>query len=326
MSDRFQVVIADFLEEDKIETAVLGDIATLTRASAHDENELLSHVANADAIILFHDISRVGEPTFSRAKRCRCVVRAGVGFNNIDLESATRHGIQVCNVPDYGTEEVADHAIMLLLALARRLVPSHQAIREGTWDYRLATGAPRLRGNTLGLVGCGRIGTATALRAKAFGLDVLIQDPYLPNGIEKALGVRRVRDLEELLEQSEFVSLHCYLNAETHHLIDRAAVARMQSGTLLVNTARGPLIDENALLEGLENAQIAAAGLDVVEVEPLTDDRLRLHPKILLTPHTAFYSEEGYVELRAKAASEVRGILLGHEPRNPVNNPAKAPH
>lgn len=322
MSERFTVVIADFLEEDAIETGVLGDVARLVRACARDESELLPHVGSADAIILFHDISRVGEPTFSRAPHCRCVVRAGVGFNNIDVESATRHGVQVCNVPDYGTEEVADHAIMLLLALARKLVPSHQAIRDGAWDYRLAIGAPRLRGKTLGLVGCGRIGAATALRARAFGLEVVIYDPYIPNGLEKALGVRRVHDLGELLEQSDFVSLHCYLNEETHHLIDRNAIARMRPGALLVNTARGPVVEEGALLEALDSGKIAAAGLDVVEVEPLADERVRRHPNILLTPHTAFYSVEGYVELRTKTAQEVRRVLLGQPPRNPVNRVA----
>ncbi len=319
MPDRFTVLIADFLEEDSIETAVLGDIATLVKAHARDEAELLPHVDSADAMILFHDISRIGEPTFSRATHCRCVVRAGVGFNNVDVESATRHGVQVCNVPDYGTEEVADHAIMFLLALARKLVSTHAAIRAGAWDYRLATGSPRLRGKTLGLVGCGRIGTATALRAQAFGLDVVVHDPYIPNGIEKALGVRRVHQLGELLEQSHFVSLHCYLNEETHHLLNAASIARMRPGTLLINTARGPVVEENALLDALDSGRIAAAGLDVVEVEPLADERIRQHPNILLTPHTAFYSVEGYVELRTKTAQEVRRLLLGEPPRNPVN-------
>ncbi len=319
MPDRFTVLIADFLEEDSIETAVLGDIATLARAHARDEAELLPRVDSADAIILFHDISRIGEPTFSRATHCRCVVRAGVGFNNVDVESATRHGVQVCNVPDYGTEEVADHAIMFLLALARKLVSTHEAIRAGAWDYRLAAGSPRLRGKTLGLVGCGRIGTATALRAQAFGLDVVVHDPYIPNGIEKALGVRRVHQLGELLEQSHFVSLHCYLNEETHHLLNAASIARMRPGTLLINTARGPVVEENALLDALDSGRIAAAGLDVVEVEPLADERIRQHPNVLLTPHTAFYSVEGYVELRTKTAQEVRRLLLGEPPRNPVN-------
>ena len=135
-------------------------------ARATVESELARYLPEADAIILFHDLSILGEPSFARAG-CRGVVRAGVGYNNIDLEAAARHGVVVCNVPDYGTEEVADHAIMFLLALVRKLLPSHSAIRGGTWDYRTAVGAPRLRGKTFGVVGCGRIGTATALRQGA---------------------------------------------------------------------------------------------------------------------------------------------------------------
>src|SRR5262249_10616258 len=162
--------------EADIESTVLGDIARITLAGGTDEAHLADHLGAADALILFHEIDRIGDATFSRAPRCKCIVRAGVGYNNIDCASAARHGVIVCNVPDYGTEEVADHAIMLLLALARKLLPCDAAIRGGTWDYRSAVGTPRLRGRTLGLVGCGRIGTATALRAKAFGLDVVFYD------------------------------------------------------------------------------------------------------------------------------------------------------
>jgi phosphoglycerate dehydrogenase-like enzyme len=247
------------------------------------------------------------------------VVRAGVGYDNVDVEAAARHGVIVCNVPDYGTEEVADHAIMFLLALARRLVTSHQAIRRGTWDYQSALGTPRLRGKTLGLVGCGRIGTAAALRGKALGLDVVFYDPFLRQGMDKSLGIRRVYRLEELLEQSHFVSLHCYLDQSTFHLMNTQTIARMRPGAFLINTARGPVLDEDALLAVLDSGHLAGAGLDVVEREPLENERLRQHPKILLTPHTAFYSVEGYTELRTKAAEEVRRILLGEPPRNQVN-------
>jgi C-terminal binding protein len=319
MAERFTVLIADFLHEASIESAVLGDIATLVMAQAADESGLSEYLPDADAIMLFHDISLVGESSFARAPKCRCVVRAGVGFNNIDLEAATRHGVIVCNVPDYGTEEVADHAIMFLLALARRLVPSLEAIRAGTWDYRTALGTPRLRGKTFGVVGCGRIGTAVALRAKALGLDVVFFDPLLRQGMDKALGIRRVYQLDELLEQSHFVSLHCYLDQTTYHLINAQTLARMRPGALLINTARGPVVDENALLDSLDSGHLGAAALDVVEREPLDNERLRRHPLVLLTPHTAFYSVEGYVELRTKTAEEVRRILLGEPPRNPVN-------
>ncbi len=321
MSKRFTVLIADFLDETSIESAVLVGLADLIMARARDETELSKYLPDTDAIMVFHDLSILGEPSFALAPRCRGVVRAGVGYNNIDVNAATRHGVVVCNVPDYGTEEVADHAIMFLLALSRRLFDSHQAIRAGTWDYRTALGAPRLRGKTFGIIGCGRIGTATAVRAKALGLDVVFYDPFLRQGMDKALGIRRVYCLEELLEQSHFVSLHCYLPTGRLAISMNAAgrIARMRPGAFLINTARGPLVDEAALLGALDSGQIAAAGLDVVESEPLENDRLRLHPHALFTPHTAFYSVEGYTELRTKTAEEVRRILLGEPPRNPVN-------
>ena len=230
--------------------------------------------------MLFHDLSILGEPSFARAPRCRGVVRAGVGYNNVDVEAATRHGVIVCNVPDYGTEEVADHAIMFLLALvaaAGRPRTRRSGREPGITGPRPAT--PRLRGKTFGVVGCGRIGTAAALRAKALGLDVVFYDPYLRQGMDKALGIRRVYQLEELLEQSHFVSLHCYLDATTRHLINARTIARMRPGAVLINTARGPLVDEKALLEALDSGQIAAAGLDVVEREPLENERLRAHPE-----------------------------------------------
>jgi D-3-phosphoglycerate dehydrogenase len=319
MPDRFTVLIADFLDETSIESAVLGDIAQLTMGRATEESELFDYLPRADAIVIYHAISNVGAASFARAPRCRCVVRAGVGYDNVDVEAATRHGVIVCNVPDYGTEEVADHAIMFLLALARRLVTSHQAIRGGSWDYQSALGTPRLRGKIFGVVGCGRIGTAAALRAKALGLDVVFYDPYLRQGMDKALGIRRVYRLEELLEQSHFVSLHCYLDQSTFHLMNSQTIARMRPGSFLINTARGPVLDESALLAALDSGHLAGAGLDVVEREPLENERLRQHPSVLLTPHTAFYSVEGYTELRTKTAEEIRRILLGEPPRNQVN-------
>jgi D-3-phosphoglycerate dehydrogenase len=320
MPDPQTVVVADFLEEAGVEAPILHDVAHIVLANARDESELLPYLAGADALLLFHDITMLTEATFANAPRCKVVVRAGVGYNNIDLAAADRHGVIVCNVPDYGTEEVADHAIMFLLAVARRLIPSHAAIRSGDWHYQTAVGAPRLRGKTLGIVGCGRIGSATALRAKALGLDVLFYDPYVEEGRDKALGLRRVYDLGELLHQSHFVSLHCYLDEQSYHLINAETLAQMRPGAFLINTARGPVVDQKALVEALDSGHIAGAALDVVEREPLDDDRVRNHPRIILTPHSAFYSVEGFVELRAKAAEEVRRVLRGEPPRNRVNH------
>ncbi|ODU01249.1 MAG: phosphoglycerate dehydrogenase [Planctomycetes bacterium SCN 63-9] len=314
----FNVLAADFLEDASVEQSVFGDSVRLVMAKAMHESELAPHLPETEGILLFHDIEKIGEASFSLAPKLKCVVRAGVGYNNVDLHAAARHGVIVCNVPDYGSEEVADHAIMFMLALARRMVICHEYIRAGSWDFSPALGTPRLRGKTFGVVGCGRIGTATALRAKAFGMDVVFFDPYQPTGLDKALGIRRVFDLGELLEQSHFVSLHCYLDEGSRKLIDAKAIARMKPGSYLINTARGPCVDEKALMDALDSGHIEGAALDVVEHEPLADDRLRHHPKVLLTPHSAFYSAEGYVELRTKAAQEVLRILKGEKPRNPV--------
>lgn len=319
MSEPYRVLIADFLDETAVETPILAGLATLETALAMHEGALAGRVEQADVILLYHDIPMLTDATLARAERCVAVIRAGVGYNNVDLEAAAARGILVCNVPDYGSEEVADHAIMLMLAAARQLLPCDRSIRQGAWDYHQSIASPRLRGKTLGLVGCGRIGTATALRAKAFGLDIVFYDPYLPPGIDKALGIRRVDHLDELLVQSDIVSLHCYLDERSHHLIDRTALAKMRPGSILVNTARGPVVEQEALIEALDSGHLLAAGLDVVEREPLDDERLRQHPRVILTPHSAFYSIEGFVELRRKTAEEAARLLRGQPPRCPVN-------
>jgi phosphoglycerate dehydrogenase-like enzyme len=313
------VLVADFLDHADVELPVLGEHARIILAQAWHEDELERYLPETDVILLFHDIARISDATFAKADRLKAVVRAGVGYNNVDIQAAGKRGIVTCNVPDYGTEEVADHSIMLALAIARQLGPSDRSIRDGVWDYKVAGATPRLRGKTFGIVGCGRIGTATALRAKAFGLDVVFFDPYQPDGLDKALGIRRAWSMDELLPQCHFLSLHCYLSAETHHLIDKRALAALRRGAYLINTARGPVVHQDALVEALQSGHLAGAGIDVFEVEPMNDDRLRTMPNVFLTPHCAFYSQEGFVELRRKSAEETLRIVLGQPPRNPVN-------
>ena len=319
MSRSGTVLIADFLTESDYESPILGPGVEVIVADAKDEAELAPWLASADAMILFHDIARMTDATFAQAPKLRAIVRAGVGYNNVDLAAAGRRGIGVCNVPDYGTEEVADHAIGMLLSLVRHLPESDASIKRGDWDYQVAINTPRLRGKTLGIVGCGRIGAAMAIRAKAFGLDVVFHDPYVPSGLEKALGIRRSLKLAPMLAECHFVSLHCYLGETSHHLIDAAAFAAMRPGAYLINTARGPVVDQPALVDALESGRLYAAGIDVFEREPLDDDRLRNHPRVLLSPHSAFYSREGFVELRTKTAEEVARVLDGERPLNLVN-------
>jgi phosphoglycerate dehydrogenase-like enzyme len=318
MPERFRVVIADYLAEASFERAVLGTLAELILLQETRESQLVARTPDADAIIAFHDIE-LTEASLSKLPRCKTVVRCGVGYDRVDIEAAGRHGIVVCNVPDYGTEEVADHALLMLLAIARRLVPCHNAIVAGGWEGRLAFGTPRLRDRTLGIIGCGRIGSAMAMRAKALGLRVIFYDPYQPAGYEKALGVERTYQLDQLLRQSHFVSLHCPATSETRNILNRETLAQLPQGAYVVNTARGPCIDIDALLAALDSGHLTSAALDVLPREPLDDDRVRKHPRILLTPHTAYYSVEGAEEMRTKAAMEIRRALIGEPVLNPVN-------
>lgn len=318
MSPRPLVVVTDHLAEAGVEGPLLNDVADVRLLMSDDENAVARHGADADVLLVYHNI-KLSEVCLSALPRVRAVIRCGVGFDNVDLLASGKRGIVVCNVPDYGTEEVADHAILLLLALARRLLPADRAIREGNWDITTVFGTPRLRGRTLGIVGCGRIGTATALRAKAFGMRVVFHDPYLPDGVEKALGVERAFTLEELLPQAEFLSLHCPLTTQTRHVLNDRTLSLLPRGAYVINTARGPCVDLGALCRALESGQVGWAGLDVFESEPLADERIRTHPRVILTPHSAFYSVEGFTEMRSKGAREARRVILGEPVRNPVN-------
>jgi phosphoglycerate dehydrogenase-like enzyme len=318
MSNRPLVVVTDHLAEIGVEHDVLEEAAEVHFLQTDDEQDVARAAAEADAVLVIHTI-KIGADTIAALRRCRGIVRAGVGYDNIDVQAAGRHGIVVCNVPDYGTEEVADHALMLLLALARRLVPADRALRAGKWDLTTVFGTPRLRGRTLALIGCGRIGTAMALRGKALGMRVVFYDPYKPDGLDKALGIERVYRLDDLWPQGEFLSLHCPLTHETHHILNAATLGRLPAGAYVINTARGPCVDVPALCDALDSGHVAFAGLDVVEREPLDDERLRQHPRVLLTPHTAFYSVEGFREMRSKGAEEARRLVVGEPVRNPVN-------
>ncbi|MDG2122855.1 MAG: C-terminal binding protein [Verrucomicrobiales bacterium] len=325
-----QIIITDFLTgPPDTETGILGDIAQITTLGSESESDLAGKIEHADAIVLYHLIS-LGADTIRSLKNCKLIVRGGVGTDNVDLHAAQAAGIPVANVPDYGTEEVADTALAMALSLARgtHLLNSRLRRAHGDWSHTQAIPVPRLRGRTFGIVGCGRIGTATALRAKAFGFDVVFHDPYLPDGTEKAIGVRRTNTLDELLHQSHILSLHCPLSPETHHLINSKTLASLPRGAILINTARGAIVDTSAIPPLLESNHLAGAGIDVLEKEPpppghplVTAWRNPAHPahdRLILNPHAAFYSDQGLDEIRTKSAHNIRQTLLGNAPRNLV--------
>jgi len=305
-------------------------MADVSALGAHDEEELIGRVDEADALIVYHEVS-VSRRTIERLSRCKLIVRAGVGFDNVDGLLARQRGIPLATVPDYGSEEVADSAIAMALSLTRgvHFLDSRLKAGQGQWSYLEVVPLVRLRRRVFGVVGLGRIGSATALRAKALGMDVVFYDPYKPDGYDKALGIRRLETLEELLAESLVVSIHCPLTEETRHMIDAAALARMPQRSYLVNTARGGVVDVYAVLEAIASGQLAGAGIDVLEHEPPPDDDPLLvawrdpshpaHHRLILNPHAAFYSEEGLMDIRLKTAEACRRALSGLPLRNVVN-------
>ena len=331
MSQLPLVLITDLIVEPlDCERAVLDGHAEVRALNARSQADLDGHLEQADAVMIYHYL-RMNRELIGRLKRCRLIARPGVGYDNVDIQAARERGIPVVNVPDYGTEEVADSALGMAVSLARGTHFLNSRLRRGLGPWNVEPAAPvhRLRGRVFGIVGCGRIGSAAALRAKAFGFEVLIHDPFIPDGVEKALGVRRVDTLDELLAQSHIVSAHCPLTPQTRGLLGAREIARMPRGSFLVNTARGGVVDTVAVVEALAGGHLAGAGIDVLEQEPPPADSPVLrawrdpdhpaHDRLLLNPHTAFYCEEGCVEFRTKAAREVLRALKGEPLRNVVN-------
>ncbi len=331
MSPPAKVVVTDFITEPlDHERRILGDLAEVVALNAFSEEDLPGRIEDASAIMLYHFI-RLTARTIQRLTQCRLIVRCGVGFDNVDGRAARERGITVANVPDYGTEDVADSAIGMMLCLTRgvHFLNSRLQRGEGPWIYTQVQPLHRLRGRVFGVVGIGRIGTAAALRAKALGMDVVYHDPYVPQGRDKSLGVRSAETLPELLAQAQVVSLHCPLTPETQHLINRETVALMPAGSFVVNTARGGVVDVLAVLDAVACGHLRGAAIDVLETEPPPDDHPLIrawrdpkhpaHHQIILNPHAAFYSEEGLLDMRLKGSQNCRRVLLGQQPYNVVN-------
>ena len=326
------VVVLD-MDSAEIEAPILTTAIPGVRIEAvgvRSERDALTHplVPVADVVIVWHTVV-VSRALLTAMTHARAIIRVGVGYDNVDVVAAASFGIPVANIPHYGTEEVADHTLCLILCLLRRTVWTAAAAAAGEAAHgsegvaRIAAGTRRLRGLTLGILGCGRIGTATALRAKAFGLDVVFYDPNVPAGVEKALGIRRVATSDELAAQSHVLSVHCDLNPTSRGLVNVGLLERMPRGGFLVNTARGGIVVEADAAHLLHNGHLAGAAIDVHEREPFigTDETQPLAgvPHCLCTPHTAFYSDESYVEMRQLAATAAVHALTGVPLSNVVN-------
>lgn len=307
--------------ESAVERAVIGEAADVRRFLCGSDTDFTEDLCAARALIVWHN-TPITAKGIARLKNCRAIIRNGVGFDSVDIDAARQHGIAVCNVPDYGTEEVADHTLALTLALCRQLFPLDREAKSLAWTIRVEPRLRRLRELTFGIVGLGRIGTATALRAKALGFQVCFYDPYLPNGADKALGVSRVRTLEELLRRADVLSLHCPLTTETHYMIAERELALLKSSAFVVNTARGAVIKKTAILAALREGRLAGAGLDVVEDEPLKTADEAAAPNLIVTCHAAFCSVESKREMRSTSARIARAAVMGEPLENVVNGMA----
>lgn len=328
---RFRVAVADFVNDDLApERGVLNPIADVEALNAQNASEIAGRLGEFDALMAFHRLNWTSD-VLNRLTRCKIFVRCGVGYDNVDVTYARSMGLPVANVPDYGTEEIADSAIGMTLALVRGVSLANSRLRRGLGPWHFSQAAPivRLRGRVFGIVGCGRIGMATALRAKALGMEVVFYDPYQPDGLDKALGMRRVESLDELLRQSFVVSPHCLLTPETRHLIDAAAIAKMPRGSFLVNTSRGAVVELEAIPDAIASGQLSGAAIDVFPEEPPPDTHPLIvawrnpdhpcHDRVIINPHSAFYCTEGLHEMRVKGAEACRRALLGLPVRTIVN-------
>ncbi|GAC1482028.1 MAG: C-terminal binding protein [Acetobacteraceae bacterium] len=320
-------------DDDREERVVFGPEARIVMRDSTVLADLTdADCADVDGLMIFRQF--VGAADIARFPRLRAIVRMGVGYDRIDRAAAALRSITVCNVPDYGTTEVADHAIALALALRRGLLMHHDAQRASPPAPWIANPSPLLRrtsAQTFAVLGLGRIGTAVALRAKALGFAVVFFDPYRPNGAELALGIGRAASLPDLLRRADVLSIHVPQTPETIGMIGAAELAMLPEGAVLVNTARGTSLDLDALGEALRSGRLAGAGLDVVPVEPPTEPvpallaayRARepwLLGRLIITPHSAFLTPEAHLDIRIKSAETMRAALMSNRPQNVITS------
>lgn len=320
MANIFRVVITDCdhgsIEEEKEEFSRMG--AEVTLAQVKKKEEVIQACKDADGLI--NQYTLLTREVLENLPRCQVISRYGVGVDSIDLQAATDLGIIVANVPDYCVEEVANHTIALILTLSRKTAFFDRKVKSNQWDFRLGIPIYRMKGRTLGLIGCGRIGMEVAKKMSSFGVKVIVFDPYL----QKTEEWIELKDLDAVLKESDMISIHCPLNESTRHLIGEKEFRKMEKRPLLINTSRGAIIDEKALIQALKEGLISGAGLDVLEKEPPdpTNPLLTME-NVILTPHVSFYSVESISELKRRTAENVVSVLQGKWPRSVVNSQVK---
>jgi D-3-phosphoglycerate dehydrogenase len=320
-----KAVITDFdYGDNDIERAILEPAGIRVVAlQAKSEEDLLEAARDCDAIM--NQYAQVGAKTIAAMTRCKVIARYGIGVDIVDVDAATKRGIVVTNVRDYCTEEVADHAIALWLSLARKLQQFNRATHQGIWRWQSGAPINRTRGQVMGIVSFGKIGQAIADRAKAFGVNIIVYDPYQSDDIIVVHGARRVSK-DELIRQSNIIVMQVPMTPETLHFLGAREFAGMQRGVIVVNTGRGPTIDNAALYAALRSGTVAGAGLDDPEEEPAkrtnwspASNPLFSLANVIITPHAAYYSEQSIRLARETAANEVRRVLTGQRPLNSVN-------
>jgi D-3-phosphoglycerate dehydrogenase len=304
----------DFPSLDPIQEVLQAINAEFVSAQCQTPGDVIDLCREADAVITEY-YKPLDRKIISQMQRCKVIVRTGIGFDTVDLEAATDHGIYVVNVPKYSLDEVSDHALTLLLASVRKVLLLDKSVKQGVWDFKIAQPIPRLRGRTLGLVGYGSIARKLQPKAVALGLKVIAYDPYVLPDDEVPLV-----SFETLLSESDYISIHTPLTAETQGMFDEATFHKMKPTAYLINTARGPIVCLEALYQALCRGWISGAGIDVAETEPIDP----AHPilgldNLIMTPHCAWYSEGAIDELLRTVAEEVVRTLQGHRPLSVVN-------
>ena len=303
------------------EEAPLVEVGAVLRPTwAQDEDGLIANLREADVVLVSG--APISRRVMENLPRCRGVVRYGVGVDNVDVAAATDLGIVVAHVLNFCTEEVADHSLLFLLAWAKKLLPLDRRLRDGRWGGIPAAEFPNIYGQTLGIVGLGEIGRSLAGKARALGMEVIAYDPYVKEGAEPP--PERLVALDDLLRQSDYVSLNLPLTQETFHLIGERELALMKPTSVLINTTRGPVVDEAALVAALREGRIAGAGLDVFEVEPLPASSPLLElDNVIVTPHTAGISEQSARKVRTEVGKAAADLLAGRWPRYVANRGVK---